>query len=76
MNAARDNARLADVYSQISTYPGTTVGMIEDRLGASCAGHWAVEQLLSRGMIVRLANVPGVNSVESRYATVRAAKSM
>lgn len=64
---------LADAHALISANPGITAGQLQER-GVGAA-FWAIEQLMARGMVVRLANVVGVHSVESRYATVRAAKA-
>jgi hypothetical protein len=72
--ASRDRNRLADVYAHIAAHAGSSAAHIEDALGRACAAHWAVGVLLERGMIVRLANTPGVHGVDSRFSTVRAAR--
>lgn len=74
MNTTRTEAKvLADAHALISARPGITAGQLQE--AGVGAAFWAVEQLLARGMIVRLANVAGRDCVESRYATVRAAKA-
>lgn len=74
MNTTRTEAKvLADAHQLIAENPGITAGQLQER-GVGAA-FWAIEQLMARGMVVRLANVAGRDCVESRYATVRAAKA-
>lgn len=68
MNNAALNARIESVLSafRASKQP-ETVAHIQDQLGWRFQPVWEVEQLLSKGLIVRVQNTPGVHCVDGRY---------
>ena len=66
---------LAAAHELIAARPGITRGQLTEDGRILGRAFWAVDQLLARGMIVALVNAPGVHGVETRYATVRAARA-
>lgn len=61
-----DSARLADAYQFIAANPRCTTSSV----GTVCAAYdWATSELQARGLIVRVALLPG-EQVEGRWATV------
>jgi hypothetical protein len=68
MSNAALNARIADVFSayRAAARP-ETVRHIQDALGWRFAPVWETEQLVERGWLRRVANVPGVDCVDGRY---------
>ncbi len=71
----RDQERLANVYKDLSENPGATVRHIEDRIGKSNAVKWAIDELLEKGLIVKIPHKRG-ESVDQKYATLRGARNL
>lgn len=71
----RDQERIANIYKDISENPGTTIKHIKDRIGKQNAVEWGVNELLEKGLIVKLPHKPG-QSVDQKYATIRGAKNL
>lgn len=68
MSNAALNARIADVFAAFrKAGKPETIAHVQDSLGWRFQPVWEVEQLVARGWLRRVANVPGVHCVDGRY---------
>lgn len=73
MSNAALNARIADTFAAFrAAGKPETVRHVQDALGWRFAPVWETEQLVSRGWLRRVANVPGVDCVDGRYEPTKA----
>lgn len=70
MNALE--TRIASVLTAFSKAgKPSTIAHVQDDLGWRFQPVWEVEQLVARGQLRRVANVPGVHCVDGRYEVAR-----
>lgn len=68
MSNAALNARIADVFTAFRTAgKPETIRNVQDVLGWRFMPVWETEQLVARGWLRRVQNVPGVDCVDGRY---------